>query len=188
MQIVAGAEVGRTINLKSFKQFAKSTTASVLICSICQVGGLISCGYSNAPVNSNVNTGVENRVSPQANLQRQAELKRRVAALANEPLGPSSLGFARAMPTENTEYIVEQKGEAVPLLVEALKEQRKPVLIGYAASCLRLIGSAQGKEVASRTLYVIRNKGERMSIEDRFAVEELTRYLEHLSVKGKERE
>lgn len=45
-----------------------------------------------------------------------------VNALQYEPLGPIDMGNAIAVPTDNTEYIIERKEQAVPLLIEALKE------------------------------------------------------------------
>lgn len=112
--------------------------------------------------------------------QNSNMLRERVKSLENEPLGPIDLGNAVAAPTANTEYIVNQKQEAVPFLVQALNEEKKPVLVGYAAYCLRRIGSKQGREVATRVYEKLAGKGEDLSIEERFARSELKNYLEQV--------
>lgn len=113
--------------------------------------------------------------SPQA--QKNNILKERIEALQNEPLGPIDLGNAIAYPTENTEYIIAHKDEAVPLLVDALHEDKKPILIGFAAYCLRRIGSNEGKDAASTMYKALAQKGDQVSLEERFARNELKEYL-----------
>jgi hypothetical protein len=107
-------------------------------------------------------------------------LKERTNALQHETLGPIDLGNAVAAPTENTEYIIAQKDRAVPLLIEALKEDGKPVQVGYAAYCLRRIGSDKGKEVAAAAHEKLSKRGEEIRIEERFARTELKNYLESI--------
>ena len=110
-------------------------------------------------------------------------LKERVSSLEHERLGPSSLGTAVAMPTDNTEYIISQKERAIPLLVEALKQKDKPVLVGYAAYCLRRLASDQGEEAAASVYSELSKKGPDITYEERFALGELAEYLEFLKTK-----
>jgi hypothetical protein len=107
-------------------------------------------------------------------------MKERVFALEHEYLGPVDLGNASAVPTENTEYIIAHKDAATPFLVEALGQVDKPVLIGYAAYCLRRIGSNRGKDAATVTYKKFMAKGEKVTIEERFARNELKAYLDYL--------
>jgi hypothetical protein len=64
-------------------------------------------------------------------------VKERVDALRGESLGTSSLGKTSAHPTENTEFIISHKEAALPLLVDALNDEKEPIKIGYAAYILR---------------------------------------------------
>jgi hypothetical protein len=120
------------------------------------------------------------RAHSDTDTQKSNMLRERVKSLQNEPLGPIDLGNAVAAPTANTEYIINQKQEAVPFLVQALNEEKKPVLVGYAAYCLRRIGSNQGREAATRAYDKLAGKGENLSIEERFARSELKNYLEQV--------
>ena len=65
-----------------------------------------------------------------SSMQKQAMLRERIYQLEKERLGPGDLGNAIAVPTDNTEFIIQQKENAVPILVEALNEETKPVLVG----------------------------------------------------------
>jgi hypothetical protein len=85
---------------------------------------LINVNSSTA--NANVSSSPPNQVS----------LKAKVEALENQPLGPSSLGSAVARESDNVSEIIAEGEKAVPFLVEALNERKKPVLVGYAAYCL----------------------------------------------------
>ena len=105
-------------------------------------------------------------------------MKSRIAALENESLGPIDSGNAIAHPTENTEYIIAHRDEAVPLLVEALREEHKPVLIAYAAYCLRRIGSNRGKDPAASLYKALAQRGDQVSLKERFARNELKEYLD----------
>ena len=134
----------------------------LLICCIVQAGGGSACQHSPSRVD----------------VQEGGLLREHVAALEHEPLGPIDLGNAIAVPTDNTEYIIARKEQAVPLLVEALKEEKKPVLVGYAAYCLRRIGSEQGKNQATQLYRKLSDKGEKVTLEERFARSELKSYLE----------
>jgi len=120
---------------------------------------------------------------PRPNVGPEDTLKQRVSALEHERLGPSSLGAAVAMPTDNTEYIISRKEEAIPLLVEALKQKDKPILVGYAAYCLRRLASDQGSEAAGSTKSELSKRDKDLTYEQRFAFGELTEYLESLKAK-----
>jgi hypothetical protein len=115
-----------------------------------------------------------------SSVQREAILRERVYQLEKETLGPGDLGNAIAIPTDNTEFIIEQKEAAVPVLVEALKEETKPVLMGYAAYCLRRIGSNRGKDAAARQYQKLLVRGSDLTLEELFARSELKNYLEQL--------
>ena len=112
--------------------------------------------------------------------QGPAMLRERVNALQFETLGPVDLGNASAAPTDNTEYVIAHGQEAVPPLVEALKDTRKPKLVGYAAYCLRRIGSNQGQKAAATSYDQLTKKGDQISLEERFARSELKNYLEQV--------
>jgi hypothetical protein len=119
---------------------------------------------------------------PTANVPGQHDvLKEKIKALQHESLGPIDLGNATAARTENTEYIIDQKDRAVPLLIEALKNNEKPVQVGYAAYCLRRIGSDKGKDVAAAAYGKLAKRGEEIRIEERFARTELKNYLDFLN-------
>jgi len=111
-------------------------------------------------------------------IQKHNALKSRIAALENESLGPIDSGNAIAHPTENTEYIIAHRDEAVALLVEALREEHKPVLIAYAAYCLRRIGSNRGKDPAASLYKALAQRGDQVSLKERFARYELKEYLD----------
>ena len=118
---------------------------------------------------------------PAGNVQGNDDmLSQRINALQHDPLGPIDLGSAIAVPTDNTEYIIGQKARAVPLLIEALKNDQKPVQVGYAAYCLRRIGSDKGKEVAAAAYDKLSKRGEEIRIEERIARDELENYLDFL--------
>jgi hypothetical protein len=87
------------------------------------------------------------------------------------------------MPTDNTEYIISRKEEAIPLLVDALKQKDKPVLVGYAAYCLRRLASDQGSQPAASAKSELSRRGQDLTYEQRFALGELTEYLESLDTK-----
>ena len=78
-------------------------------------------------------------------------------------------------------YIIEQKDRAVPLLIEALKNNEKPVQVACAAYCLRRIGSDKGKEVAPVAYERLAKRGEELRIEEQFARSELKDYLDSLN-------
>lgn len=59
-------------------------------------------------------------------------------------------------------------------------DNQAQVLIGYAAYCLRRIGSSKGKEQANTLYQKLAEKGERVSLEERFAKNELKEYLDRL--------
>ena len=86
------------------------------------------------------------------------------------------------MPSERKtpKYIIEQKDRAVPLLIEALKNNEKPVQVACAAHCLRRIGSDKG-EVAAAAYERLAKRGEELRIEERFARSELKDYLDSLN-------
>jgi hypothetical protein len=87
------------------------------------------------------------------------------------------------MPTDTTEYIISRKEQAIPLLVEALKQKDKPVLVGYAAYCLRCLASDQGIEAATSTKSQLSQRRQDLTYEQRFALGELAEYLESLKTK-----
>lgn len=124
-----------------------------------------------------------NSTKPPSNVGPEDTLKQRVSALEHERLGPSSLGAAVAMPTDNTEYVISRKKEAIPLLIEALNQKDKPVLVGYAAYCLRRLASDQGSEAAARAKSELSKRNQDLTYEQRFALGELAEYLESLKAK-----
>jgi hypothetical protein len=87
------------------------------------------------------------------------------------------------MPTDNTEYVISRKKEAIPLLIEALNQKDKPVLVGYAAYCLRRLASDQGSEAAARAKSELSKRNQDLTYEQRFALGELAEYLESLKAK-----
>ena len=117
-----------------------------------------------------------------ASCQRRATdektMQERIEALNNESLGTMSLGKGQAHPTDNTEFIVAHQNEAVPLLVEALKDEKKPIKIGYAAYILRRIASDAGKQMAAETFAKISAKESTITVEEQFALGELRLYLD----------
>lgn len=121
--------------------------------------------------------------SCQGRARDQRTLQERIEALNDESLGTMSLGKGQAHPTDNTEFIIWHQNEAVPLLVEALKDEKKPVKVGYAAYILRRIDSDKGKEAAAETFNKLSPKGSGMSVEERFAFGELKEYLDQVNKK-----
>lgn len=55
------------------------------------------------------------------------------------------------------------------------------MLVGYAAYCLRRIGSNKGKDIAASLYNRLASRGEEISLEDRFARSELKKYLDLLN-------
>lgn len=108
----------------------------------------------------------------------QKALKERIAALNHESMGTSSLGIGHAYPTENTEFIIAHKDEAIPLLVDALKDENELIKVGYVAYILRRLNLAEGKSVAAKLQKKLAAKGPNATVEERFAWRELTDYLE----------
>ena len=155
----------RTVKPRALGRLGQPVVGPFLICCAIQMVFFMSC----------------HRTQPAADIQGQNTLKERVKALQHEPLGPVDLGNAIAAPTENTEYIIERKEQAVPLLIDALKENGKPVLVGYAAYCLRRIGSDKGKDTAASLYKKLSSRGEEISLEERFARSELKKYLDFLN-------
>ena len=138
---------------------------------------LVSC---NIVSTSNVNSPTANvSVSPTPPSLNQ--LKDKVEALENQPLGPSSLGSAIAFESANVSEIIASGEQAVPFLVDALSEDKKPVLVGYAAYCLRKIKSDKGKEPAVRLYKTLYKKRARLTDDEPFAFNELTLYLQEIS-------
>jgi hypothetical protein len=113
--------------------------------------------------------------------QNQASLKAKVDALENQPLGPSSLGTATPFESPNVTEIIAEGENAVPFLIEALKQEKKPVLVGYAAYCLRKIKTDKGKEPATDLYRKFYKKRARLIGDERFAFNQLTHYLIELS-------
>jgi hypothetical protein len=82
-----------------------------------------------------------------------------------------------AASTKNTRYIVSRGTNAVPLLVAALKDNQKPMLVGNSAFCLWCIKSVAGKEEASMDIINLEGKGiMTLSIQEKFALHELLEY------------
>ena len=107
-------------------------------------------------------------------------VKERIDALRGESLGTSSLGKTSAHPTENTEFIIAHKEAAIPLLVDALNDEKEPMKIGYAAYILRRLQAGKGIDAATNAYEKLSAKGPAMSVEERFAVGELMDYLKEV--------
>jgi hypothetical protein len=107
-------------------------------------------------------------------------VKERIDALRGESLGTSSLGKTSAHPTENTEFIIAHKEAAIPLLVDALNDEKEPMKIGYAAYILRRLQADEGIDTATNAYEKLSAKGPAMSVEERFAVGELMDYLKEV--------
>ena len=122
-------------------------------------------------------------VSCQERRTTQRSMQERIEALNDEGVGTINLGTGQAHPTDNTEFIVSHHEEAVPLLVEALKDEKKPIKVGYAAYILRRIRSDAGKQMAAETTAKISAKGSSITVEERFALRELRDYLDALDGK-----
>ncbi len=138
---------------------------------------------------NHVSTSSVNSPAPNVNVspapQNEASLKAKVEALENQPPGPGHLGVTSALELPNVTEIIAEGESSVPFLVEALKQDKKPVLVGYAAYCLRKIKTDKGKEPAVRlyrTFYKKFDKGRgRMTGDEIFAFNELTLYLIEIS-------
>jgi len=143
---------------------------------------LVSCNHVST---SNVNSSTAN-ANVSSTPPSQSSLKDKVEALENQPLGPSSLGCAAARESANVSEIIAAGEQAVPFLVQALSEQKKPVLVGYAAYCLRKIKSDKGKEAAVRSYKTLYKKRSRLTDDEPFAFNELTLYLEEISALPKD--
>jgi hypothetical protein len=129
---------------------------------------------------TNVNSPAPNvNVSPDP--RNQVSLKAKVEALENQPLGPSSLGAATAFESPNVIEIIAEGENAVPFLIDALKQEKKPVLVGYAAYCLRQIKTDKGKDPAVHLYQKYYKKRERLTDEEPFAFNQLTHYLIEIS-------
>jgi hypothetical protein len=111
-------------------------------------------------------------------------VKERIDALRGESLGTISSGKAYAHPTENTEFIISHKEAAIPLLVDALNDEKEPIKIGYAAYILRRLQSDEGIGTATNVYEKLSAKGPNMSLEERFAMGELMGYSEQVGSKA----
>ena len=77
-----------------------------------------------------------------------AELVARVEHLGEKPLElPAQLATPIPVDTDDTRYIVSHGEVADPLLVEALRSTN-PRKVGWAAYCLRRLGSRPGRSAA----------------------------------------
>ena len=143
---------------------------------------LVSCNHvSKSNVNS-ANTNTSSSPTPPGENSLQA----RVKALENEPLGPGSLGYPSARESANVSEIIAAGEKAVPFLVEALNEEKKPVLVGYAAFCLRKMKTDKGKEPAVRLYKTFYKRRARLADDEPFAFNELTLYLNDISALPKD--
>ena len=147
-------------------------------------GGLVLAQIPLASCN-HVSTINGNSAAANANMspahQDQVSLKAKVEALENQPLGPASLGSASPFESANVTEIIAEGEKAVPFLVEALKQENKPVLVGYAAYCLRRIKTDKGKEPALRLYKKLYKSRSRLRGEEPFAFNQLTLYLIDIS-------
>ena len=98
-----------------------------------------------------------------------------VQKLAEAPLGFSSAGAVYPARSETTDRLVRLGDKAVPALVEALKSE-SPVQVGYAAYCLREIGTARGVLEAESSLTRLRGSSAQTP-ETRFAIRCLEGFL-----------
>ena len=137
----------------------------------------VSCNHVNP---TNVNSSTPNiNVSPSP--QNQASLKAKVDALENQPLGPTHLGINHPLELQNVSEIIAAGDNAVPFLVEALKQEKKPVLVGYAVYCLRRIKTDKGKEPAVNLYKKLYKRRERLVGDEPFAFNQLIQYLVEIS-------
>lgn len=111
-------------------------------------------------------------------------VKERIDALSGESLGTISSGRGYAHPTDNTEFIISHKEAAIPLLVDALNDEKEPMKIGYAAYILRRLQADEGIDTATNAYKKLSAKGPDMSVEERFAVGELMDYLKEVKSKA----
>ncbi len=134
---------------------------------------------------NHVSTTSVNSPAPNVNVspapQNEASLKAKVEALENQPLSPSHLGIIEAFESPNVNEIIAEGESSVPFLVEALKQDKKPVLVGYAAYCLQKIKTDKGKEPAVQSYKRFYKKRGRLTGDEIFALHELTRYLIEIS-------
>ena len=137
----------------------------------------VSCNHLST---TNVNSSTSNtNASPTP--QDEASLKAKVEALENQPLGPSSLGSATPLELPNVSHIIAEGDKAVPFLVEALDQENKPVLVGYAAYCLKQIRTDKGKDPAIRLYKQFYKRRLRLTGEEPFAFNQLILYLNEIS-------
>lgn len=168
--------------IKTLIKVCKKQSRNLAIFCLMNLMWFVAC--QNGPDSTQGNkANVRSSENSPVDSEKQNKLRRSINALQNDPLGPSSLGGAEAIPTENTKYIIAQKEDAVPMLVEALKESEKPVLVGYAAYCLRQIKSEKGHDIAVKQKSNLSQNPENLTPEERFAFVELTRYLDWLKNK-----
>ncbi len=139
----------------------------IFLCLIIQPALSISCGQHNSTKMDETNA-----------------VKERIDALSGESLGTSSLGKANAHPTANTEFIISHKEAAIPLLIDALNDEKEPMKIGYAAYILRRLQSDEGIGTATNVYKKLSAKGSDISLEERFAMGELMGYLEQVESKA----
>ena len=118
-------------------------------------------------------------VSPTS--QDEISLKAKVEGLEKQPVGPSSLGSSTPFESPNVTEIIAEGDKAVPFLVEALNQENKPVLVGYAAYCLRRIKTDKGKDSAIRVYKRFYKRRSRLTYEEPFAFDQLTLYLIEIS-------
>ena len=138
---------------------------------------LASCNHVST-INGN-SSAANSNMSPAQ--QDQPSLKAKVEALENQPLGPSSLGSATPFESANVTEIIAEGEKAVPFLVEAFKQENKPIMVGYAAYCLRRIKTDKGKEPAIRLYKKFYKTQSRLTGEEPFAFDQLTLYLIEIS-------
>jgi hypothetical protein len=118
--------------------------------SCCLIIAILFVSFSHVtPTNVNSSSPTVN-VSPAA--QGHADLKAKVEALENQPLGLSNLGISGPFESPNVTEIIAEGDNAVPFLVEALQQKNKPVLLGYAAYCLRRIKLTKGRSLRSNCI------------------------------------
>lgn len=137
----------------------------------------VACNHEST---TNVNSPAPNvNVSPDP--RNQASLKAKVEALQNQMLGPGHLGINEAFESPNVTEIIAEGENAVPFLIEGLKQEKKPVLVGYAAYCLRKIKTDKAREPAVQLYKRFYKKRGRLTGDESFALHELTLYLIEIS-------
>jgi hypothetical protein len=153
------------------------SSPTVIWCLVLAQIAFVSCNHVST---NNVNTSTAN-VSVSPSPPNHASLKAKVEALENQQLGPSSLGSATPFETPNVTEIITAGEEAVPALVEAVKQENKPVLVAYAAYCLRRIKTDKGKDAALDSYRKYYKKRTRLRGEEPFAFNQLALYLNEIS-------